>query len=221
LLEGGGLSAEIRATDYPGLDLLPADFSNRHLDLALERCSRPADRLGDLLAPLGDEYDCCVLDCSPSLSLLTESIFGAARTLLAPTLPTPLSLRTLAKLLKHVRGLGGGAPRVLPFLCMVDLRKSLHRSISEYVVAEGLGFLEAAIPYSSTVEQMATARMPVCAFAPRDRAAQAYAALWAEVERRTLPGSAAGPDPGPVKALVRQVTRADGNEPRPDAPARA
>jgi len=220
LLDGTALASEIHATDYPGLDLLPADFSNRHLDLALERCERPAERLGELLAPLSAEYECCVLDCAPSLSLLTESIIAAARTLLAPTLPTPLSLRTLAKLVKHVKQRAGGAPRVLPFLCMVDLRKSLHRRIAEYVVAERLGFLETAIPYSSTVEQMAAQRMPVCAFAPRDRAAQAYAALWAEIEQRALPSAPPGPDPAPLKTLVREVTRAEPDEPHRAAPPR-
>jgi cellulose biosynthesis protein BcsQ len=203
---GAGLSGAIRATDYPGLDLLPADFSNRHLDLALEPCARPEERLRELLAPLAGEYALVVLDCAPSLSLLSESVFGASDVLLAPTLPTPLSLRTLAKLLKHLKQRDGRAPRVLPFLCMVDLRKSLHRRLAEYVVAEELGFLASSIPYSSTVEQMASLRMPVCAFAPRDRAAQAYAALWQEVEQRTLARTAPAPEVGALKALVREVT---------------
>jgi hypothetical protein len=56
---------------------------------------------------------------------------------------------------------------------------------------------------------MASLRMPVCAFAPRDRAAQAYAALFEEVEQRLRAGPAPAPEAGALKALVRDVTGGD------------
>ncbi len=49
--ERGELADHVRATDVPGLHVLPADFSLRHLDLHLDDTT--PDRLGDLLAPLG------------------------------------------------------------------------------------------------------------------------------------------------------------------------
>ena len=48
----GSLVANIHATDYPGLDLVPADFSLRHLDLHLDDAKRPTRRLARLLEPL-------------------------------------------------------------------------------------------------------------------------------------------------------------------------
>ena len=47
----------IKGTDHPGLDLLPADFSYRHMDLALDGFKRPTRRLAKVLEPLRDEYD--------------------------------------------------------------------------------------------------------------------------------------------------------------------
>ena len=220
ILGSGGLMGSIR-------DLLPADFSCRHLDAELEQSERAEDRFRELIAPLAAHYDRLVLDCAPSISLVSENVFSTADALLAPTLPTPLSLRTLAKLVKHLkrRPASVPTPKVLPFLCMVDRRKALHREISAYVVEQGLGFLDAAIPYSSTVEKMASLRLPVCAFAPRDRASRAYEALWSEVLDRVepgrnglgTPGEQPAPKAGQLKALVREVTRSNPERPGPAA----
>ena len=202
---GAGLAASLRATDFEGLDLLPADFSCRDLDAVLQGATDPGQALRDLIGPLEGEYDRVILDCAPSISNLSEGIFRVADTLLAPTLPTPLSLRTLARLMKHLRASGLERSRVLAFLGMVDRRKALHRNIEAFVAREGLGFLTTRIPYSSSVEQMATQRLPVCVIAPADRASRAYEALWAEVQSSPRRPSGVGPSSKALKGLVRDV----------------
>ena len=82
----------IKATDFDRLDLLPADFTYRNLDLVLDAAKKPARRLGSLLAPLSAEYDVVFLDCPPGISLLSESVLHAADTLLVPLIPTTLSV---------------------------------------------------------------------------------------------------------------------------------
>ena len=86
----------IKGTDVEGLDLLPADFSYRHLDIA----ARPAQaaaraRSARVLDPLDGDYDLAILDCPPSISLVSESVFTAADLLLVPLVPSTLSVRTL------------------------------------------------------------------------------------------------------------------------------
>ena len=71
-------SARIKGTDYDRLDLLPADFSYRHMDLHLDATKRPTSRLARVLSPLEPEYDYVFLDCPPSISLVSESVFEAA-----------------------------------------------------------------------------------------------------------------------------------------------
>jgi len=68
------LDAAIKGTDFERLDLLPADFTYRNLDLILDATKKPTQRLARLLRPLAAEYDLVVLDCPPGISLLSESV---------------------------------------------------------------------------------------------------------------------------------------------------
>ncbi len=63
------LDRAIKGTDFANLDLVPADFSYRNLDLLLDDAKKPLGRLGKLLAPLKGDYDFVFLDCPPSISL--------------------------------------------------------------------------------------------------------------------------------------------------------
>src|SRR5690606_30492016 len=62
------LDAAIKGTDHDNLDLVPADFSYRNMDLELDATKKPTRRLAQLLRPLRREYDYVVLDCPPSIS---------------------------------------------------------------------------------------------------------------------------------------------------------
>jgi chromosome partitioning protein len=170
----------IKGTDHLGLDLLPADFSYRHMDLALDRFKRPTRRLARVLEPLCDDYDYIFLDCPPSISLVSESVFEAADALLVPVIPATLSSRTLDQLERLVEG----DTAVLAFFSMVDRRKRLHREVMKRLTAERRSVLDVAIPTSSVIERMGVERDVVAAFAPRSRAAIAYEELWREVRRR-------------------------------------
>ena len=176
----------IKGTDHPGLDLLPADFSYRHMDLALDRFKRPTRRLARVLEPLEDEYDWVFLDCPPSISLVSESVFETADVILVPIVPATLSSRTIEQLdavVADARQNKGGV-QVLAFFSMVDGRKKLHREVMERLRAERGDVLEAAIPASADVERMGVKRDAIGVFAPRGRAAPAYEALWTEVRQR-------------------------------------
>jgi cellulose biosynthesis protein BcsQ len=180
----------IKGTDHPGLDLLPADFSYRHMDLALDQFKKPTRRLARVLEPLEDEYDWVFLDCPPSISLVSESVFEAADVVLVPIVPATLSSRTMTQLDAVVAEAASGhrkregGPRVLAFFSMVDGRKKLHREVMERLRAERDDVLQAAIPASVEVERMGEERDAIATYAPRGRAAPAYEALWREVRAR-------------------------------------
>ena len=171
------LDSAIKASDFEHLDLLPADFTYRHLDLLLDEQSKPTRRLARLLRPLRREYDDVFLDCPPSMSLLSESVLRAADTVLVPLIPATLSLRTMDQLRDFVRDQPGHRPRVRGFYSMVDRRKRLHR---EVVDTPRDGIAAASIPALSIVEQMAARREPVVHFAPRSVVSQRYRDLWNE-----------------------------------------
>jgi chromosome partitioning protein len=178
----------IKGTDFAGLDLLPADFTYRNLDLVLDSAKQPAKRLASLLAPLRDEYDVIVLDCPPSISLLSESVLHAADLLLVPLIPTTLSVRTLDQLTEFVAGFNGHRPDILAFFSMLDRRKRLHIQILQDLPAQRPDIATSAISALSLIEQMSVRRAPVTAFAPRTAAARQYRELWCEArERAGLP----------------------------------
>jgi len=174
--------SRIKATDFEGLDLLPADFSYRHLDLELDRAKKPVRQIGRILKPLAREYDLLMVDCAPSISLVSESVFRAADYLLVPTIPTPLSLRALLQMLKALKGVQSKRLGVFPFFCMVDRRKALHRSTTDLAGEIPIPFLKTEIPYSSLVEQMGARRAPLNTFARSSPPGVAYEALWEEVQ---------------------------------------
>jgi cellulose biosynthesis protein BcsQ len=175
------VSALIKGTDYPGLDLLPADFSYRHMDLALDKFKKPMNRLALVLSPMADEYDYVFLDCPPSISLVSESVFRAADALLVPIIPATLSSRTFEQLAEVV----DGGPQVLAFFSMVEVRKDLHLEVMARLRSlHAVTMLGAAVPEADEVERMGVERDVVAAFAPGSRAALAYEALWWDVQAR-------------------------------------
>ena len=173
-------AARIKGTDYERLDLLPADFSYRHMDLHLDAVSRPTRRLGRVLAPLESEYDYVFLDCPPSISLVSESVFEAADALLIPLLPADLSARTL----DHIDQVAGDGTRRLAFFSMVDSRKRMHRDVMARMTADRSDVLQTVVPLAADVERMGQARAPLEEFAPRGGAAVAFRELWKEIRAR-------------------------------------
>lgn len=182
LLRGkGDLADLIKGTDFEGLDLLPADFSYRNLDLLLDGQKKPTRQLRKLLRPLEGEYDFLILDCPPGISLVSEAVFQAADILLVPVIPTTLSLRTLQQLITFSQQTAVKGLKILPFFSMVDRRKKLHQQIVAELPTRMNHVMRTEIPYASDIERMGIQRAPLGSFAGKSRSATAYEALWQEV----------------------------------------
>lgn len=179
------LSDAVKATDFEHLDLVPADFSYRNLDLVLDDAKKPTRALRRVLRAVRDDYGLAVLDCAPSISLVSENVFGVADALLVPLIPTTLSMRTFEQLRRFLADEGlDRKVDVLGFFSMADTRKRLHRDVIAQCRAEHPDVLETVVPTASDVERMGLHREPVGAFAGSSRSAGAYDALWSEVAER-------------------------------------
>jgi cellulose biosynthesis protein BcsQ len=225
LRSGNALVDAIKETDYTNLDLLPADFTYRKLDRLLDDFGRPERIVATLLETLGQDYDTVLLDCPAGFSLLIEGVFAAADAVLVPTIPTILSLRMVARLVKWADRSDSPAA-LLAFLSMVDRRKGLHRRAAESCGDHREMFLEAEVPYASVVEQMTVRRLPLPAFAPHDPATRAFREIWSELqsllqERRQ---TSRAPRRWPflldaLESLIAQLERTDGARHQRSAPA--
>jgi chromosome partitioning protein len=181
------LDDAIKGTDFDNLDLIPADFTYRNMDLLLDSVAgngKPARKLARLLAPLAADYDAVFLDCPPSVSLVSENVLHAADVIVVPLIPTTLSVRTLDQLSDFVAEFNGSRPGILAFFSMADRRKKLHREIIEKLTAERPEVAKTVIPSLSVIETMSVERSPVSVFAPSSSAAKAYRSLWAELRAR-------------------------------------
>ncbi len=183
---GKAIDRSIKGTDYENLDLLPADFTHRNMDIEFDRVKNSRHRLEKVLAPLKDEYDLIIIDCPPTINILAENIFNAVDYLLVPLIPTTLSVRTHLQLLSFFKKNKYNGNKIFTFFSMVDRRKKMHRELVEAVSSELKRVLDTPIPYLSLIEQMGIKREPVPAFSPRSRATQAYQDLWGEVNEQML-----------------------------------
>jgi cellulose biosynthesis protein BcsQ len=186
---GKAIDSSIKGTDFANLDLLPADFTHRNLDVLYDRMKKSDQRLRKTLRPLEKEYDLIILDCPPVINLVAENIFEAADYLLVPLIPTPLSIRTHEQLLAFLAEQKGKMPKVLTFLSLVDRRKKMHTEFMTKIPNQFTGVMQTAVPYLSQIEQMGIQRQPVATYAPHSPAAQAYANLWAEVAGHIFSGN--------------------------------
>ena len=184
LVEGRrSLADVVKSTEYERLDLAPADFTYRNLDLVLDGAKRSTTRVRRLLAPLKRDYDLVVIDCPPGISLVSENVLAAADLVLVPVIPTTLSVRTLDLITDFVADLDHRPP-LLAFLSMVDRRKKLHLELSERLRVERDDVAAAVIPALSAVEQMVVHRAPLAEYAPRSLATAGYERLWKETRKR-------------------------------------
>jgi chromosome partitioning protein len=171
----------VKETDIANLDLLPADFSYRHMDLFLDSEKKPKKRMSEFLGRFENDYDILFLDCPPSFSLVSENVFNSSDVMLVPLIPTTLSLRTYDQILGYVNEHNKLALKVMPFFSMVDKRKKLHLETLSTGQTDIMGLLRTNIPYLSIIENMGVKRAPVGVFAPKSSAAAIYGALWAEL----------------------------------------
>ena len=174
----------ITTTDYPRLDIIPADLSARKLDLTIDDHPRPKKALRDLLKELRGQYDFVFMDCPPGFSTLADAIFTAADVVLMPVIPTTLSVRTyeLVKAYFHKKDWD---EKLTCFFSMADTRKKMHTDVIRELHTSKR-FFDAYIPLLSDVEKMGANVAPVAAFVPKSYSALCYRALWDEIREGIL-----------------------------------
>lgn len=171
----------VKNTDYPSLDIIPADFSMRQLDLDLAK-SGENNQIAKLLAPFGENYSLIVLDCPPSFSILSEQIFAAADAIYVPIIPSHLSLRTFEQTRDFFKENDLKPKRLHAFFTMADRRRSLHRVMLAHPPKMLKHGLQTAIPYAAVVEKMGQTRAPLGEFAAHSNVNKAYENLWLEIK---------------------------------------
>jgi cellulose biosynthesis protein BcsQ len=173
----------ISETPYENLKMIPAFFGLRYMDAFLDDEKKSGKRLAKILSPMQDSLEYIFIDCPPSISNLSEAVFHAADALLAPVIPSVLSMQSLQQIKEHLASEGVEGLTLLPFFSMVDKRKKLHNQVMKEN-AQAQGFLPQPIYYRSVIEQMGLNRAPLPCFAPKSEESAMYQSLWQAVKNK-------------------------------------
>lgn len=103
LIGEGDARSLIVETDTPHLDLMPAHIDLVGAEIELISTEEREHRLAQALAPVVDAYDFIVIDCSPSLGLITVNSLAAADAVLIPVQCEYFALEGLGKLLNTIK----------------------------------------------------------------------------------------------------------------------
>lgn len=207
LIEGGDAKPLIRATEYKRFDLLPSEVDLAGAELHLAGLADAPRRLVRLLDPIrqSGDYDAIVLDCPPSLGLLTVNALTAADGVLIPLQCEYFALEGLSVMvdvIRRVREDGGNPGLRLDGIVMTMFtgRTRLAQQVVEEVVRHfGPQVYETLIPRNVRLSESPSYGKPVMAYDKRCTGAIAYRRLAMEFMKRNGLGVPA-PAPAPVEA---------------------
>lgn len=192
LMDRGALRDSVRETGIPGLRLVPAEPDLAGAEIELVALQRREFRLHDALASLrspGGHYSLVLIDCPPSLGLLTLNALVAAEGVLVPLQCEFFALEGITQLVRTIdlvrRGLNPGLRLQGIVLTMHDRRNNL----SELVAADARGFFgdrvyDTVIPRNIRVSEAPSHGKPVLLYDFRSPGAQAYVRLAHELLER-------------------------------------
>jgi len=179
----------IRTTSVPGLDLLPSniDLSAAEVQLVTEVGREQA--LGRAIKPVLDRYDVVLIDCQPSLGLLTINALACADSILIPLACEFFSLRGVALLMDTVDKVQDRLNpdlKILGILATMFDPRTLHTREVRQRVIEAFGELvfEAVINRTVRFPETTVAGEPITTWAPHSNGAEAYRLLAREVISR-------------------------------------
>lgn len=190
LLMGEATLADVRIRTEPGgYDLLPANVDLAGAEVGLINEPRRERRLAEALEPVKAEYDFILIDCPPSLNLLTINALTAARGVLVPVQCEYYALEGLTSLLDTLKRVAGSVNPGLEVTgilrTMYDPRNSLTQDVSnqliQYFEKQVLGTV---IPRNVRLAEAPSHGVPVLSYDPKSRGSLAYLALAGELLRR-------------------------------------
>ena len=178
-------------TSVPGLDLVPSDPDLSGVELELGQHARRSFKLRDALEPLrdGQSYNYVLIDCPPSLNLLTVNAMAAADAVLVPLQCEFFALEGLSQLMRTIDLVRGSLNPKLEIqgivLTMYDRRNSLSEQVAGDVRGHfGETVYQTVIPRNVRVSEAPSFGKPVLVYDLKCAGSQAYLKLAREVVLR-------------------------------------
>lgn len=173
----------------PGLDLIPATINLAGAEVELVSEMARENRLKDTLGSLRGKYDYILIDCPPSLGLLTVNALVASDKLIIPIQCEFYALEGVTKLLDSMKRVKSRLNPSLDIfgilLTMYDGRTMLARQVAKEVRSFfGKQVFETIIPRTVKLSEAPSYGLPITEYDPHGRGAESYTALAKEVINR-------------------------------------
>jgi chromosome partitioning protein len=214
LLEEAAIEDVIITTEA-GFDLLPGNRDLTAAELKLADAIARESRLKEQLARLGDRYAIILIDCPPSLHLLTLNALAAAQSVLIPVQCESMALEGLTDLLDTVKAVRA---RLNPQLevegllrTMFDVRTALGNDVSAELTRHfGDKVLRSVVPRNVRLAEAPSHGQPINLYDRESRGAIAYLGLAGEMIRRLGLGPARNGVAAPAGAAAAATSPAPG-----------
>jgi len=192
LLGEGSLADKVQETSFPGLHLIPSEVDMCGADIELARTDNHIGRARMALAPVlkGDRFELVLIDCPPSLGILTLNAFAAAESLLVPLQCEYYALEGISmitRLLNQIRD--NGVNPKLELLGVVMTMFDGRTRLSQQVVSEvrehfGEAVFETVIPRTTRLAEAPSFGKPIIHYDKYSAGASAYEVLTQEFLKR-------------------------------------
>ncbi len=180
------LKEVIYPTELPNFDVCPADNNLIGAEIELVSIMARESKLKAALAPIMDEYDYIIIDCAPSLGLLTLNAFNCAHGIIVPLQTEYYAMEGLAQLLQTVKLVQANLNPKLEMqgilLTMFDARTSLHKQVAQEIRRHfGDKVFETVIPRNVKLSESPSFGKPIILYDIESRGSSAYLNLAKEV----------------------------------------
>ncbi len=171
-----------------GISFIPANIELSAMEMTLFNCMSREHILTECIEPLKKDYDYILIDCMPSLGMMTINALTAADSVIIPSQPSFLSSKGMNLLLKSIARVKRQInPRLLidgVLFTMVDNRTVNDRSIIQSLkdsMGKNIHFFNTTIPRSVRAAECAVSGESIFSYDKSSKVAEAYAQIGKEV----------------------------------------
>jgi chromosome partitioning protein len=175
-------------TNNPNIDIVPANIELSQAQLDLVNAFTRELVLKEMLQPVRQDYDYILIDCLPSLGLLTINALSAADSVLIPLQADFLAMKGLATLLTtiiRVQEKINPSLEILGILFTMTNSRTLHSreviEVTKRAFGDRIKVFDATIPISVRFKEAPAAGMSILSYAPNSEGADAYRLITKEV----------------------------------------
>lgn len=189
LIDGKPITGIIQKTQIVGLDLAPSAIQLAGAEIELVSQIARENKLKNIIEPIKNSYSYIIIDCPPSLGLLTINALTAAYEVLIPIQCEYYAMEGLSQLLKTIELVKNNLNPDLEIAGILMTMHDRRLKISYQVVEEIRNYFpeivfKTVIPRNVRLSEAPSYGLPIVVFSPRCKGAKAYQSLAREMVRK-------------------------------------